>query len=1025
MSPRIALSLLLICLVWSPCLGQTNTSAGALTGRITVSGSSQAAVQDAEVTATNTETGETFASTSDDSGVYQHLVLPPGNYDVRVQMMGFQTQLKRNVQITVGESTNLNFSLTSGAISFVVDVREILPMTDPGRTQQSTNVREEWIHRLPIDQRNYLAHVLLAPGVADSEAFADSNDFRVVQAEHSGLSFFGSNGRGNSIRLDGGERDTAGGGVRPTLSQEAIREFQINRANYSAESGSATGAVINIVSKSGTNFLHGSAFAFFRDDAFDAGDPFARTLINGESRRIKPPSNRQQFGLTLGGPLKVNRTFFFTAFEGLRRRESNSVPVLTDLSIFEPTAAQEAILATLPSAQAQALRQALTATPETRNLFEVNNGVFPFRGSDYKTSLRLDHRLRDSDQFMLSLDYANIDETNPNTRALVGISRGFETSRLDGTGTLAWTHTQSSDLINQLRFQFGHYRFSVATTDKFGPELNIDGFGYFNREIQVPSINIFRRSELSEVISFVRGSHVLKAGGQVLIRNTSSESHVFMGGRFNFGSLPGGLVSPALASTSITSLQAFNLGLPQAYQQGFGAPTVSSTDPYFGVFVQDKWAVNRSLTVDLGLRYELDDRRDPLPTDTNNVAPRVGFAWKPWQDRQTTVRGGYGIFYAPTYYFVDWVANALNIIDGHRQIAQVLTTIQTPGAPNASNIFRTLRAQGVITLPTPTQPITAAHLEQFGIQVTNDGPVSPFSVLFRNADDLENAYSQQASFGVEHTITPDFVVDIDYLFARTLKIIRARDDNLLPAPISPTLGIPVWSTPYFRDPLRFQDNVYESTGRAFYHGLTVELKQRLRDNFSVNASYTLSKAIDEVTDFNSDFQANDQTNLRAERALSSFDQRHKVVAYALVRTPRNRSGWLKPTSNFLLTPVFRFNSSRPLNLLVGSDLNGDRHSTTDRPIFAGRNTGRGPSFWTFDLRVTREIDVTDTGRLEVIAEAFNLFNRLNFRSVNNIVGNMPGPFDVRGRADLAPSQPLAFTSASDARRFQFGFRFSY
>jgi hypothetical protein len=197
--------------------------------------------------------------------------------------------------------------------------------------------------------------------------------------------------------------------------------------------------------------------------------------------------------------------------------------------------------------------------------------------------------------------------------------------------------------------------------------------------------------------------------------------------------------------------------------------------------------------------------------------------------------------------------------------------------------------------------------------------------------------------------------------------------------------------------------------------MTLEVQKRFANRIGLNVNYTLSKAIDEVTDLNSDFQPNDQTSLRSERALSSFDGRHKFVAYAALDLP----------GGFTFTPVVRANSSRPFNLLAGFDLNGDRHSTTDRPAQAGRNTGIGPDFWTVDLRLARSIDLGDRGRLELMGEAFNLFNRLNFRSVNNTVGNIAGPFNLKGRRDVGPSTPLGFTSAFDPRRIQLGVRVTF
>jgi hypothetical protein len=233
--------------------------------------------------------------------------------------------------------------------------------------------------------------------------------------------------------------------------------------------------------------------------------------------------------------------------------------------------------------------------------------------------------------------------------------------------------------------------------------------------------------------------------------------------------------------------------------------------------------------------------------------------------------------------------------------------------------------------------------------------------------------------------------------------------------VDPILGIRVWSTTDFKRPQVGQDIIYESTGQAFYHGFTAEIKRRFAQRFSLDINYTLSKAMDEVVDYNNDFTANDQLNLRAERALSSFDQRHKLVVYGSVEMPLA----------FVVTPVLNATSARPFNLLVGYELNGDRHANTDRPAFAGRNTGAGPDYWSVDLRIARRLRFSENATLEIMGEAFNLFNRLNFKSVNNTVGNIPGPFNLRGHKDRSPSQPLGFTSAFEPRRLQLGVRLSF
>jgi len=285
-------------------------------------------------------------------------------------------------------------------------------------------------------------------------------------------------------------------------------------------------------------------------------------------------------------------------------------------------------------------------------------------------------------------------------------------------------------------------------------------------------------------------------------------------------------------------------------------------------------------------------------------------------------------------------------------------------------------------------------------------------------------------------VAPGLSVSLSYVFVRGAKLTRSRDGNLLEAPVNPAKGIRDWGATaenptgmkYFRDPLLFQENIYEATANSFYHGGLFEVTKRFTRGVTLHANYTFSKAIDEVTDYNSDFQPNDQANLRAERALSSFDQRHKFTTYAMLQTPHAKSGASaarKAAGDWSLTPILRVSSGRPFNLLAGSEINNDRHNTTDRPIFAGRNTGLGPNFWTFDSRLTRRVSIGERTSLDLLFEGFNVFNRLNYSSVNNTVGNMAPPFRVTGRNDRGPSDPLGFTSAAEARRIQVGLRLSF
>src|SRR3989449_7200446 len=241
----------------------------------TVTDPSGAVVPNATWTATEAERGLKRTSLSDNRGEYHFTALPPASYEVSAQISGFQTAVYKGVIVNVGQTVVLDFHLKVSQTSEQVEVTTEPPVVETEKSHQADTINEQFIRDLPINRRDYLTFTLLAPGVNDSTRLASDQDFRVKQTPQSGLSFYGSNGRGNSVTVDGGEANDDAGGVRLTLSQEAVQEFQINRSNYSAELGGASGAAINIVSKSGTNQFHESFYGFFRNDAMDAADPFA------------------------------------------------------------------------------------------------------------------------------------------------------------------------------------------------------------------------------------------------------------------------------------------------------------------------------------------------------------------------------------------------------------------------------------------------------------------------------------------------------------------------------------------------------------------------------------------------------------------------------------------------------------------------------------------------------------------------------------------------------------------------------
>jgi hypothetical protein len=1093
--------------------------------RGTVTDPSGAVVDGATVTATDIDKGIKHTVATDGNGQFHLIALQPARYSVSVSKSGFQGEVAKNVVVNVGQTSTVDFPMKVSQVSEQVEVTAEPPVVETERGAQANVVNEQTIRDLPINRRDYLTFTLLAPAVSDSTRLASDQDFRVKQTPQSGLSFYGSNGRGNSVTVDGGEANDDAGGVRLNMGQDAVQEFQINRSNYGADLGGASGATINIVTKSGSNDVHGSLFGYFRNDALDAANPFSITqalapgqnfntaLPDSQGVHTKDTLTREQFGGSIGFPLKKDKTFLFSSFEGLMGDAQNAVPLLTNTDIFrlqgDASNNQQAIVNGLNSNPAASvpcftgapniaagtcaflLKSLLTVDPNavipvvgpfggpaqtarnayTVNQFEANGGLFPYDNRLYLASTRLDHQFSDRNQIALRYSFGHDLEQNPDVTSLTGFSRGSDVKAFDHTFLASWFHQFSGKTLNEAHVQWNYSNFDVIPNSPGQVGLDIPGFGNLGTQIFLPSLTIMRRYEFADNVSLIRGKHNIKFGGYELYRGNHSESHTFFPGRFVFGNLPGGLLSPCLAApaacgvsanpANINSIQSVALGLPQFYQQGFGNPVYNYPRPFTAAFVQDQWQLKPNFTLNVGVRYELDSQYGALPTDKNNFAPRVSFAWDPFKDHKTVIRAGYGIFYSPIYGQIADVVQTLGLVNGIRPIAQVFVPL-TASPVSSATIFQTLFAEQKVQCSTPAAGnaacITPADLTQFGINVTNSGPIPPGSALFSAQPGYKNPYSQQAEFGIEREIAKGWAVSLSGIYVHTIGLPVAIDTNA--NTLAPFVSVPLangstatfrsWSptafpgtpctliggviNPCFNNPLLLQNNQYSSLGSALYEGAILEVKKRFSSHFSVLANYTLSKAFDTTTDFNSDFGPVDNTNLAGERSLSNFDQRHKIVIATIADT-----GTLggRVFSNFQLAPIFRYNSGHPFDLLAGADVNGDNHSTNDRPIGAARNTGLGPDFIDFDMRISRRFKMGERANVQFLAEGFNLFNRTNFASVNNVVGPNFGlpvaqggtpnfkSFNVSGNSSLLPSNPLGFTSAYPMRQLQLGIRFGF
>lgn len=1049
--------------------GYAQASGSTAEVRGVITDSAGALIPGAKITITDMAKGTSRNATSDEEGAYAFLGLLPSTYEIKVEAQGFTANSTR-IELTVGQQANIPIRLAAGGVEVQVDVVAGAEVVETQRSEQSSVIDTKQIANLPINRRNFLDYALLTPGVVDADNIADASDFRVAQTPQSGLSFGGNNGRGNMVQVDGAQTLNASGGVQATISQEGVQEFQVVRNSFSAEFGGAAGGVVNIVSKSGSNDIHGSVFGLFRDKRFDARNAFDFNP-DGQS-----PFNRQQYGGSIGAPIVKDKTFFFAVVERLSQERSIFVNLINDPNLFQPTGSQTALLdyfGGIPqfAPLAGAVRGALTTTaqayPRTVGLFTSSSGQFPFDETQTQFTTRIDHNFSDRSTGYLRFNITDGLFENQAAGALTAVSRGRSSDFFNGGVVASHNYQFSPTTLNELKLQYSYTRNGFFPNDPNGPEINIEGFGNFGRDIFLPSQTFERHYEIYDNFTKIIGSHTLKFGGSMFFHDITTNSETFFGGRFNFGAaIPLSNVialNPALGpavlqqltqylqannpgllpnlSQPINALQSFNFGLPIVYQQGFGDSAADSWTNRYGIYVQDAWKIRSNFTFNYGLRYAIHDEPFFVPTSYKDWQPRASFSWDPWGDGKTAIRGGAGIFVG---YLNNAVANVTTELAGFNDPSTIFIVLATPttngfglprsfdvwgGLAAATNFFsRPIQLSDLANILPPASTVPAG----VPIRPITPGPGVPLEVRFRLGPGYRNPTTYQSSLGVQRDLGGGFSLDAGYLFVRGLHITRNRDINQFKAsgPVSALNpnGSPSFvrfgANSDFINPFILQDNVYEMTASSFYHALTVQLQKRFSNNFSFNTHYTFSKAIDEVTDFNSDFSAQNPLNLRLDRALSSFDQRHRFVASAVIQSPFENA----IARDWSIAPIFVAQSGRPFNLLLGFDANADGRSQSDRPGQAGRNTGRGEAFYSFDMRVARRFFVKESRFLEFTFEAFNLTNRTNFLGINNIVGTTfagATDFNARGRSDRRPTEPLGFISSADPRQLQFGIRFNW
>ena len=700
---------LFTCALAASAFAQSQVGGATLNG--TVTDASGAAVPNAKVSVANTGTGLNRSTQTTDEGLYVFTGLPVGQYDLSVDAQGFKAAKRTALQLEIGAAATIDVRLEVGSASETVSVVAEAPVVETTRTSAASNVTEKAVENLPVNGRNFIDFTLLTPGVVRDVRGGD-------------LSFAGQRGTSNTLLVDGADSNnlffgqaTGRTGLRPyAFSEDAVQQFQVNTVGYPAEIGRAGGGAINVVTRSGTNQFHGSAFEFYRDRALNAN-----TFVNNRTGARKGPYHFNQFGGTIGGPIKKDSLFFFFSYDGQRNTSNQIIAPNTP-----PTGA------------------ALTALQKHMEPYVVGLKNNVWLG-------KVDYNIGANDRLSVRYNasrYTGINQENASASSALEHT-GDNQVNTDNLAAL-YTRVISASAVWDARFNWlrdNEPGFANGT----GPEVSIVGGLIFGTNNFSPRYTNTRGYQTVQTVSFVSGRHSFKFGADL---NFLRADNYFP------GFFAGGYVFPSYA--------AYLANTPSQYTQAFSAtgtvaPASHPNVDEYAFYIQDNWRVSDRLTVNWGLRYDLFDYAQPgtlnsnaqltgdglmtnrINVDKKNFGPRLGLAWRPFADDKTVVRAGYGIFYARTPGLALSTGILQNGID-------VLTYTLTSNLPTYPNILSSKPAAGL----------------------------APPSIYVFDPS-FHAPRVQQYNLQIERQIAGAFAVTLGYLGVHALHLTRSRDINLRPS----------------------------------------------------------------------------------------------------------------------------------------------------------------------------------------------------------------------------------------------------
>ncbi len=950
----IAVLALLIFSLQIPALSQQAANV-TLTG--TVTDPHGAVVAGVRIAATQKATGVRRETVSNDEGLYVLSNIAPGDYELRIEAKGFTTKVtKTPVSLQVGQTVTLNVPLEIGiSESTTVDLETPRALIDNSASLVHGVVGSHEVESLPLNGRNFLELALLIPGNAPAPNFDPTKTNTVV------ISSAGQLGRGGNVTIDGADNndDVVGGAVQ-NISQEAIQEFQIATNRFSSQLGRSGSSVINVVTKSGTNELHGSGSFYFRDSELQ-GLPATFDRSDGQS----PPFDRQQYAFALGGPIRKDRAWFFGSFE-YRNQDGVVLVGARDLA-------------------SRSIRRDFAPSPL----------------DDFLTTERVDWSPNETDRLTFRYSYQREKGVAASTlvRAIGSASQRQSSENKTNSFLANYTRVLSPRDVNSFNFSFSTFINQTLPVTP-GPQLTFpsiqDGASF-----RVPQQTKQRRFQFSDTYTLIRGNHTFYLGGEIQSVQSDLDLKVFQQGRIE-------LIEdfPDFDRNGDGRVDDNDLVFAVTLRSGFPDRPLLLPDTnnfYFASFIQDDWRVHPQLMLNLGLRYELDtdvknvsrtNELNPLilpfltgqrTRDKNNFAPRIGFNYST-RDARTSVHGGYGIYYDRVTLEIQTLERGL---DGRALPVEV----------RAGNIFfipPQFLFDPINGVFPPVAPTLATPFTGFVLPGAGAGGIN----IIDNS--LENPMVNQMNLGIQHELGGQFALRADYVRNVGTHFIIGRIIGAVP--FNPVVGGP-----------EAVKNL-ESSVSTQYDGFLLSLEKRFSNRYQFRASYTLSRSFNFANDDQIPFSNGpiNSDNLQLEYGPTPNDQLHRFSFSGVFQLP-----WA-----VRLAPILTLASKAPMDILLPDGSSrvcelqrnaGAREFHTGAELNAAINqinaaggslcpnadpsTGFHPrvllplvrddlrfgdNFSSFDLRVSKVFKLGERLRIEPIAEVFNLFNVTNVLGVSNV-----------------------------------------